>query len=146
MAIDVWISLIVADRCDVATLIAALFEVAEGGWVMFIRIGELMTEVSRVSPQHAYLIACVLECLLGCLGIPGKDVTRLLEPLNECCEHLGRSIGDDLKQKLMQIKSGAAKAKAESLCEHQNAMTGSRQMAMASALAARIDRALACNP
>ncbi len=146
MAIDVWITLIGDDRCDVETLIAALVEVAEGGWVKFNRVGELMTEVTRVSPKHAYLIASVLEGLLGRLDIPAKDVAKLLEPLNECCEQLGRSIGDALKQKLMQIKSGAAKATAKALCERQNALTESRQMAISIALTARIDRAMACNP
>lgn len=146
MAVEVWITLIGDDRCDVETLLAALAEVAEGGWVKFNRIGELMTEVSRVSPQHAYLVASVLEGLLCCLDIPAKDIAKLLEPLNECCEQLGRSIGDALKHKLMQIKSGAAKATAKALCDRQNSLTESRRTAIASALTARIDRALACNP
>ncbi len=146
MAIDVWITLIGDDRCDVETLLAALVEVAEGGWVKFNRIGELMTEISRVSPQHAYMIASVLEGLFCCLDIPAKDAARLLEPLNECCEQLGRSIGEVLKRKLILIKSGTAKATAKSLCERQDSSTQYRQMAIASALNARIDRALACNP
>lgn len=146
MAIDVWITLIGDDRCDVETLIAAFIEVAEGGWVKFNRVGELLTEVSRVSPQHAYLIASILEGILSRLDIPAKDVAKLLDPLNECCEQLGRSIGDALRQKLMQIKSGGAKATAKALCERQNKMTDPRQRAIASALTARIDRALSCNP
>jgi Family of unknown function (DUF6493) len=146
MAIEVWITLIGDDRCDVETLLVALAEVAAGGWVKFNRIGELMAEVARVSPLHAYWVASVLEGLLCCLDIPAKDVAKLLEPLNECCEQLGRSIGDALKQKLMQIKSGAAKATAKTLCERQDSLTESRRTAIASALTARIDRALACNP
>ncbi len=145
MAIDVWVTLINDDRCDVATLLAALAEVAEGGWVKFNRIAELMTEVSRVSPQHAYLVASILEGLLCSLDIPAKDVAKLLEPLNECCEQLGRSIGDALKQKLSPIKSGTAKATAKALCERQDSSTDSRRSAIASAIKARIDRALVCN-
>ena len=146
MAVDVWVTLIAEDRCDVETLLAALAEVMEGGWVKLNRIGELMAEVSRVSPQHAYLTASVLEGLLSRLDVPAKDIAKLVEPLNECCEQLGRSIGDVLKTKLMQIKSGAAKAAAKALCERQDRLNEARRVAIASAVAARIDRALACSP
>jgi hypothetical protein len=73
-----------------------------------------------------------------------KDVAKLVEPLNDCCEQLGRSIGDALKQKLLQIKSGTAKATAKALCERKDSVTESRRSAIASALSARVDRSLAC--
>ncbi len=143
MAIDVWITLIGDDRCDVETCSLPLLKLQK-------EAGLSSTELANddgsfpVSPQHAYSTASILEGMLVCLDIPAKDVAKLLEPLNECCEQLGRSVGDPLKQKLMQIKSGAAKATAKALCERQNSLTDSRQMAITSALSARIDRALAC--
>jgi hypothetical protein len=146
MAVEVWVTLIAEDRSDVETLVSALDDVVKGGWVKFNRVGELMAEISRVSPQHAYLITSVLEGLLCRLDIPTKDIPKLLEPLNECCEQLGRCIGDSLKQKLVLVKSGAAKAIAKTLCERQNELTDCRRSAIASALAARIHRAMACSP
>jgi hypothetical protein len=59
---------------------------------------------------------------------------------------LGRCIGDSLRQKLVLIKSGAAKKIAKTLCERRNELTDSRQVAIASAIVARINRAVACSP
>ncbi|MGV3485290.1 MAG: DUF6493 family protein [Planctomycetaceae bacterium] len=145
MAVEVWIRLIAEDRCDVEMLIDALAEVVQGGWVKYSRIGELMTEVSRVSPQHAYLVASVIEGLLCGIDVPVKDIAKLIEPLNECCEQVGRSVGETLKQKLTQMKSGKAKATAKAICERKNILNELRRSAIASALSARIDRALSCS-
>ena len=145
MAVEVWVSLIADDRCDVQTLLETFTEVLKGGWVKFNRIGELMAEISRVSPQHADFVASVIEGLLCQVDVPGKDIAKLIEPLNECCEQLGRSISEPLKKNLTQIKSGKAKATAKALCERSNSLTEFRWSAIASALSARIDRVLACS-
>ncbi len=143
MAVEVWIALIAEDRCDVETLIEALAEVVQGGWVKFSRVGELMGEVSRVSAQHAYLVASVIEGLLYQVDVPAKDIAKLVEPLNECCEQLGRSISESLRKNLTQISSGKAKATAKALCERKNHLTEFRMSAIVGDLSARIDRALA---
>jgi hypothetical protein len=145
MAVEVWIALMADDRCDLYTLINALAEVVQGGWVKFNRISELMAEVARVSPQHAYLVASVLDDLLCRIDVPANDVAKLIEPLNECCVQLGRSISDSLKQSLAQIKSGKGRAIAKALCERSHLSTEHGQSAITSALSARIDRALSCS-
>jgi hypothetical protein len=141
MAIEVWIAMAGEDRIDVGIVGDAFADVAAGGWVKINRVAEVLAEVASISPLHAWMVASVLETLLVRELIPSKDVAKILEPLDECCETLGRSITPELVPSLTKIKSGKAKVCAKSLLTRADVITPDRQNAIETAVTARIARA-----
>lgn len=141
MATEVWIALAETDRADVQTLQTTLLEVMEGGWVKLNRIGELLSEVAAVSPLHAWVVASVLESFLVTQETMPRNAIKLLEPLDECCELLGRAVTPELHKLLQSVKSGKAKTLARSLLQRESTTTPERTAAINAALEARLQRA-----
>lgn len=141
MAIETWIALAGDDRCDTAMLVQALVDVSAAGWVKLNRVGEVLSEVAAVTPLHAWVVASVLQdYLLSCDPLP-KDVAKLLDPLEECCQLLGRSVAAELAERLQGVKTGKAKPLAKSLRERIDTPTADRELAITAAIEARLGRA-----
>jgi hypothetical protein len=137
MAVEAWIELGGSDRADVELLVRALRELEPGGWVKMNRVGEVLGEVSSVSSLHAWVVASVLEAYLAaCESFP-REVAKLLEPLDECCERLGRAVGPALAGRLDGV-TGKAKSSARSLRMRPDTLPEARQEAIKAALRARI--------
>lgn len=138
MAIEVWISIIADDRCDVGMMVCTWHEIFRGGWMKVNRIAEVFAEVAVVSPQHALLIALMIESfLVDCDSLP-RDTAKLLEILNECNEWLGRKLADSVASKLQGIKSGKARTAAKALLAREQTSDGQLHAAIVSALEARV--------
>ena len=141
MATEAWIALIAEDRVPVHIAIAGCRDVFAGGWMKINRIAEIFTDVSAVSPLHAFLAALMLEAFLAeCDEFP-RDTAKLLQVLDECNERLGRSVPTKLAERLTGIKSGKAKKLARSLMDREDRATTERNEGIASGLEARMQRA-----
>lgn len=141
MATEVWIALIADDRVPVNIAIAGCRDVFAGGWMKMNRIAEIFTEVSAVSPLHAFVVALMLEDFLaGCDEFP-RDTAKLLQVLDECNERLGRVVPPQLAERLSSIKSGKAKRLAGSLTDREDHVTAERYEGVALGFKARVERA-----
>jgi hypothetical protein len=74
------------------------------------RLCPAFSEVSRISPYHAWVIAGTLETLLESYASPPDDVHHLLSLLLELMTQLGRAPSDEARAKLATIQGGGKTA------------------------------------
>jgi hypothetical protein len=106
------------------------------------RLCAAFSEVSRVSPLHAWVIAGTIEILLGSYESLPDDVHHLSSLLLEPLTQLGLAPGDDVRAKLATIKGGGKTASlAKSLAALEPQQTSAAAEARVICAEKRMERA-----
>ena len=106
------------------------------------RLCAAFSEVSRISPYHAWVIAGTLETLLASYAAPPDDVHHLLSLLLELMTQLGLAPGDAACAKLATIKGGGKTGSlAKSLAALESQETSAASEARVICAEKRLERA-----
>jgi len=143
-AVDAMAETIQDGRTEPAEFSRVFVKLQKGGWLKLNRITDALTEISRFSDLHTYVVAGILRGWLEKQTELPRDGHYVLSLLSELLNQLGWALTDEQQLPLKEIKGSSKTAKlAKSLLKlgftNQSSVF---KGAMLLQLESRIDRAL----
>jgi len=140
--IDLMMTAVDDGRAHPATLAPTLVHLSTTNYLMLSRLATSLIEVARISPQHAWVCAELMDTLVAHWKEAPKDAHVVLDPLLEWKTLLGQGQSPAAGESLGQLKlTGKATKAAKQLMSLKEDPAGRWREARNLMLAARIARA-----